>query len=55
MEEYSPEFLKYERCADLYGNAVNVTVGRRNGIPAVFLRPEQDDSTSFDSQDQDHD
>lgn len=55
MEEYSPELLKYEQCADLYGNAVDVTVGRRNGTPAVFLRPEQNHSPSFDSQDQDHD
>jgi hypothetical protein len=55
MEEYSPELLKYQRCADIHGNAVQVTVGRRNGTPAVFLRPDHDDFPSFDAQGQNHD
>lgn len=55
MEEYSPEVLKYQRCADLHGKAVDVTVGRRNGVPAIFLRPEQVDSLAVDPQAQDHD
>jgi hypothetical protein len=55
MEEYSPELLKYQRYADLYGNAVDITVGRRNGIPAIFLRPAQDDCQSTDSQAENHD
>ena len=37
MDQTSIELLRFRRCRDLHGNAVGVTVGRRNGKPAAFL------------------
>jgi len=39
MEQNSPELLQFRRCRDLHGNSVDLTFGRRNGKPAVFLPP----------------
>ena len=33
------ELLRFRRCRDLRGTPVSLTVGRRNGKPAVFLHP----------------
>jgi hypothetical protein len=33
------ELLRFRRCRDLHGNAVHLTVGRRNGKSAVFIHP----------------
>ena len=44
MEQTSIELLRFRRCRDLHGNAVGVTVGRRNGKPAAFLTARFEDS-----------
>jgi hypothetical protein len=46
MEQSSLELLRFRRCQDLRGNEVGVTVGRRNGRPAAFLRPNSEDPES---------
>jgi hypothetical protein len=42
MQE-SLDLLRFRRCRDLHGNILNVTVGKRNGKPAVFIRPSLED------------
>jgi len=44
MDQTSIELLRFRRCRDLHGNAVGVTVGRRNGKPAAFLTARFEDS-----------
>src|SRR5450432_1491704 len=39
MEEISPDLMRFRRCRDLHGSPVSLTLGRRNGKPAVFLPP----------------
>ena len=40
MPQHEFEVLRFRRCRDLHGNPVPLTVGRRNGKPAAFLRPD---------------
>lgn len=34
------ELIRFRRCRNVHGSAVPVTIGRRNGKPAVFLSPD---------------
>jgi len=43
MRESSFDLLRFRRCRDLHGNPVSLTIGRRNGQPAAFLRPLSED------------
>ena len=43
MQESSSDLLRFRRCRDLHGNSVSLTIGRRNGQPAAFLRPLSED------------
>jgi len=38
------ELLRFRRCRDLHGNEITLTFGWRNGKPAVFFRPQIEDS-----------
>jgi hypothetical protein len=33
------DLLRFRRCSDLYGNTLDVTVGKRNGKLCAFPRP----------------
>jgi hypothetical protein len=39
MEDAPFELLRFRHCRDLGGNTISISVGRRNGKPAVFFPP----------------
>lgn len=43
MSETLSELLRFRRCRDLHGQTIIPNIGRRNGKPAVFLRPDIED------------
>ena len=46
MQDVNPELLRFRRCSNLQGTSINLTIGRRNGKPAAFIRPRIEDSSA---------